>query len=122
MNTLINEKPCLVQAKQGFSVSYKNKFLYSKYNPQSTIEKLISELQIQEDSLIIINSPILFYGIDLLKNKLPNNSVIIAIEHDKKLYDFSINCEESNFKNFQNTFCNFTYFNLKSQNEIINLF
>ena len=122
MNTLINEKPCLVQAKQGFSVSYKNKFLYSKYNPQSTIEKLISELQIQEDSLIIINSPILFYGIDLLKNKLPNNSVIIAIEHDKNLYDFSINCEESNFKNFQNTFCNFNYFNLNSQNEIINLF
>ena len=122
MNTLINEKPCLVQAKQGFSVSYKNKFLYSKYNPQSTIEKLISELQIQEDSLIIINSPILFYGIDLLKNKLPNNSVIIAIEHDKNLYDFSINCEESNFKNFQNTFPNFTYFNLNSQNEIINLF
>lgn len=122
MNNLINEKPCLVQAKQGFSVSYKNKFLYSKYNPQLTIEKLVSEIQIKDGTLIIVNSPILFYGMDLLIKKLPKDSVILAIEYDKNLYDFSIDCAESNFNKTKNELSNFIYLNLKTQNEILNLF
>lgn len=122
MNNLQNEKPCLEQAKQGFSVTYKNKYLYSKYNPQQTIEKLISEFKIQENTLVIINSPVLFYGIDLLINKLPQNSIILAIEHDKNLYDFSINCSESNIKKIQNNLFNFIYLNLQTENEILTLF
>ena len=122
MSNLTNEKPCLVQAKQGFSVSYKNKFLYSKYNPQATIEKLISELTIPEGTLVIVNSPVLFYGINLLINKLSENSFILAIEHDKNLYDFSIECAESNFNKVQNEISNFIYLNLQTQNDILSLF
>ena len=122
MSNLTNEKPCLVQAKQGFSASYKNKFLYSKYNPQATIEKLISELTIPEGTLVIVNSPVLFYGIDLLINKLSENSFILAIEHDKNLYDFSIECAESNFNKVQNEISNFIYLNLQTQNDILSLF
>ena len=122
MSNLTNEKPCLVQAKQGFSVSYKNKFLYSKYNPQATIEKLISELTIPEGTLVIVNSPVLFYGINLLINKLSENSFILAIEHDKNLYDFSIECAKSNFNKVQNEISNFIYLNLQTQNDILSLF
>ena len=112
----------MVQAKQGFSVSYKNKFLYSKYNPQATIEKLISELTIPEGTLVIVNSPVLFYGINLLINKLSENSFILAIEHDKNLYDFSIECAKSNFNKVQNEISNFIYLNLQTQNDILSLF
>ena len=120
MNTTENEKPCLVEAKQGFSVSYKNKLLYSKYNPQITVEKSLENLQITEGTLILVNSPVLGYGIEILIKKLPKNSVIIAIEKDKNLFEFSKTVDKSFFyknTNLQNLF----YFNIQSEKEVIKL-
>ena len=37
MANIAQEKPCLVSTTQGFSVSYKDKLLYSKYNPSKDI-------------------------------------------------------------------------------------
>ena len=76
METIINEKPCLVEAKQGFSVSYKNKLLYSKYNPISPIEKAIENLSIPDGTLVLAFSPVLCYGLDLLLKKIQNNSFL----------------------------------------------
>lgn len=120
MNTTENEKPCLVEAKQGFSVSYKNKLLYSKYNPQITVEKSLENLQITGGTLILVNSPVLGYGIEILIKKLPKNSVIIAIEKDKNLFEFSKTVDKSFFyknTNLQNLF----YFNIQSEKEVIEL-
>ena len=88
METIINEKPCLVEAKQGFSVSYKNKLLYSKYNPISPIEKSIDNLIIQDGTLVLAFSPVLGYGLDLLISKIQKNSFLFLIENDFSLYDF----------------------------------
>ena len=68
------------------TVFYKGKFLYSKYNPQKTILKTIQDLTIFPNSIILICSPVLWYGISELLEKLPQNCKIVAVEFDEKLY------------------------------------
>ena len=75
-NTNIKEKPCVVPAKQGFSVSYNQRFLYSKYNPSKLIIDKVSELSILPGTIFLCNSAILEYGIKELCNKLPENCLI----------------------------------------------
>ncbi|MCR5606302.1 MAG: DUF115 domain-containing protein [Treponema sp.] len=84
----INEKPSLVQTSQGFSVIYKNRYLYSKYNPTRTIISTIDKLDILPNTFIIIASPVLWYGLDELISKLPDNCIIAALELDENLKDF----------------------------------
>lgn len=84
------EKPCLVDTGRGFSVSYKNRLLYSKFAPQKTILSVISDLKILPGTLFLIFSPALWYGIEPLIKKLPENCFIIAVEAEKALYDFSL--------------------------------
>ncbi len=122
METIINEKPCLVQAKQGFSVSYKNKLLYSKYNPILTIEKSIENLSIPDGTLVLGFSPVLGYGLDLLINKIQKNSFLFLIENDFSLFEFSMNCTESKLKNFDFSSSNICYKNLQTQNDIYKIF
>ena len=90
------QKPCLVQAKQGFSVSYRERFLYSKYDPQKNIINLINNLEVLEGTIFLIFSPCLFYGLEDLKNKLKNNCLIFACEKDELLYNFSKENSASN--------------------------
>ena len=122
METIINEKPCLVEAKQGFSVSYKNKLLYSKYNPISPIEKSIDNLIIQDGTLVLAFSPVLGYGLDLLIRKIQKNSFLFLIENDFSLYDFSLSCTESKIKNFDFNQSHICYKNLQTQNDIYKIF
>ena len=46
-----NEKPCLVETPQGFSVFYRNKFLYSKYAPARSICQTIEKLALLPGTL-----------------------------------------------------------------------
>ena len=95
MNNSNTSKPCLVETRQGFSVLYQNKPLYSKYAPKDSILKVIDNLQILPNTLILCFSPVLGYGLQELVNKLPESSFILALEKDKNLYDFSLHCSES---------------------------
>lgn len=96
MNTTKN-KPCLVNTGQGFSVLYDNKFLFSKYNPQRSIRRIIDSLDIRAGTLFLLCSPVLHFPITLLQNKLATCSLevqksccALLVEHDKILYDFSL--------------------------------
>ena len=100
MEEQFNKKPCVVQkieTPQGFSVSYKERFLYSKYNPSKNILNAIDALQIFPGTIILCNSPLLGYGLFELLNKLPDNCLIVLCEAEPELYEFSIN--EEYFKN-----------------------
>ncbi|MCR4953426.1 MAG: DUF115 domain-containing protein [Treponema sp.] len=90
------KKPCLVQTPQGFSVSYKERFLYSKYAPQKAILTTIEKIDILPGTLILGCSPALFYGIPELLKKIPENCFLIGCEFDKELYDFSNNILTTN--------------------------
>lgn len=85
-----NQKPCLVPAGQGFSVLYNNRYLFSKYNPVQSCERLISSLHILPGSLIVVFSPVLGYGLQSLIHKIDSDSYIIAVETDPVLFDFSL--------------------------------
>lgn len=112
-----NEKdnPHLIKTGEGFNVLntvfYKEKFLYSKYNPQKTILKTIQDLKILPNTIILICSPALWYGINELLEKLPENCKVIAAEFDSKLYELAENefskLEISKEKKLQVKFYNF---------------
>ncbi|MCR5698127.1 MAG: DUF115 domain-containing protein [Treponemataceae bacterium] len=80
----------MIEAKQGFSVLYKGRFLYSKYSPSANCLKLVENLNQVTEHLIIINSPILGYGLEELIEKIDEKCYVLAIEHDKNLHDFSL--------------------------------
>lgn len=83
------DEPCRVCIAQGFSVSYKGRFLYSKYNPSRTIEAAIENLTILPGTLIIASSPLLWLGLNSLLKKLPEDCFILGLEFDQKLHDFA---------------------------------
>ncbi len=86
---VIEEKePCLVQARQGFSVLYADRWLYSRYAPEKAICSQIESLQIQEETLVLAFSPAAGYGLDNLIAKLPESCHIVTIEHDPYLFAF----------------------------------
>ena len=93
-----DEKPLLIQTSRGFSVLYRNKYLYSKYNPQAAIIAQIASLQIPNSTLILCLSPVLGYGLKELTEKLPASSYILALEYDQMLMRFSLDhCDFSPF-------------------------
>ncbi|WP_191018017.1 6-hydroxymethylpterin diphosphokinase MptE-like protein [Treponema zioleckii] len=86
---LAQEKPCLVQTSRGFSVSYKGRFLYSKYDPAKSTIQTINSLNLLPGTLIFCVSPVLWYGLKELLKILPEESFIVAIESENELYDFA---------------------------------
>ena len=62
-------KPCLVNTSQGFSILYKEKYLYSKYNPSKAIIQKINELNILPGTIFLCFSPVLSYGLKELTEK-----------------------------------------------------
>ncbi len=86
---MINQKPCLVETTQGFSVSYKEHLLYSKYNPAKNIVKKIQDTTILPGSVILCLSPVLPHGIPELIAQLPQDCMVILCEKEDELYEFS---------------------------------
>lgn len=98
-----NETPCLLQNERGVCVLYKERYLYSKYDPSKSIKNIISNLSINPDTLILIFSPVLWHGLDDLLLKLTDNfqiqnngqtqflrgCQIAAIEYDDNLFSLS---------------------------------
>lgn len=113
MEKIIQQKPCLVQTPQGFSVSYKNKFLYSKYAPQKLILQTIEKLQILPGTIVLCFSPVLTYGLKELSKKLPENCIMLGCELDENLKEF-INNHNEDFKNIPK-------FTFLTKDEIFNL-
>lgn len=82
------KKPCLVPTSQGFSVSYNDKFLYSKYSPSKAILQQIDSLQILPGTLFLCYSPCLGYGLNELLAKLQDGCFCLLCEIDPELLEF----------------------------------
>lgn len=85
-----DEKPELIAASSGFSVFYKNKYLYSRYAPQKSIVNVIERTTIPPETLILCMSPVLGYGLRELLKKIPASSFAAAIEYDENLMELSL--------------------------------
>ena len=113
MNTLLNE-PCLINTSQGFCVLYKEKYLYSKYNPSKNIKTIVQNLEILPGTLILAFSPLLCYGLEELIQKLPKDSQVLAVEFDENLLSFSKKYIQNLCEKYKNNF------HLLSKNDILN--
>lgn len=92
------EKPLLIQTARGFSVLYRNKYLYSKYHPEQALLAQVEGVQIPDSALLLCFSPVLGYGLKELAEKLPASSYILAVECDQMLMRFSLDhCDFSFF-------------------------
>ncbi len=87
--------PYLIKAvkEDSYTVFYHNTLLYDKANPQDKINQKIRQQEIKPDTLIIIPSPLLFYGIEELYGSLPAGCKILCIEFDINLYNLKDNPE-----------------------------
>lgn len=83
------EKPCLVETSQGFSVSYKNRFLYSKYAPKRAITQAVESMAFLPNTLILCVSPLLWYGLNEILAKAGDGCMILGIETDIELFELA---------------------------------
>ena len=83
------ESPRLVETGRGLSVlntvEYQGRFLYSKYNPAAAVSAFIQRTVFLPETLVIICSPVLWYGLTDLLDKAKSCSVM-ALEADPKLF------------------------------------
>ena len=122
MENIIDRKPCLVTAAQGFSVSYNNKLLYSKYSPDKAILQTVMSLNLLPGTLILCLSPVLPYGLFELIQKLPQNCLLLGIEADSELLEFIKTSEsESTIKAEWQKINETGKFTMLSKEEILNL-
>lgn len=84
-----NDFPCLEQARQGNTVTFQNKYLYSRYNPTKEILRDIENRTFLPGTLVLCFSPCLCYGVKELLDKLPENCIALGIEVDGKLHEFT---------------------------------
>jgi len=97
LDNLDIKKPCVVETPQGFSVSYNEHLLYSKYSPSKTILNSISQLELLPGTIILCFSPVLPYGLNELNSKLPENCLLVLCEADSNLYTFAKETYKSDF-------------------------
>lgn len=115
MDTDQLEKPLLTPTSRGFSVLYRGKYLYSKYNPPQAINRYIEQLEITDSTLFLCFSPILPYGLNTLLEKLPESAYVLAVECDQALMRLSLdNGERSVFAHQQ-----FSYIRTDAVSEVI---
>lgn len=79
--------PALEKSAGGYTVYYKNTYLYDRYNPVSKIIKKIEKIEIKENTLIVVPSPLLYYGVDYLSRKIHHSCRILCIERDPLLFN-----------------------------------
>lgn len=80
-----DEKPLLSDTGKGFSVFYKERFLYSKRQPSRAMDCLVESLAIQKKTLVLFVSPVLGYGLKEIIAKLPEDSFLMILEADGEL-------------------------------------
>ena len=76
----------LVEEPHRPNISFNGRLLYSS---SSTPEKRAEGLPQTSQTLYIITSPLLFYGVDNLLECIDDSSKIIAVEYDTDLYEFT---------------------------------
>lgn len=70
---------------RGHTLIYQNRYLYSKRSPAARPETIAGSASIEPRSLVILPSPLLFYGVDELVSRSPEDCHILCVEIDQKL-------------------------------------
>ncbi len=81
------ERPLLVDTGRGLSLKYGQLWLYSSRNPVFQAAETVRNTKIEADTLYLIPSPCLGYGIRELLDAIPKSSAVLCIEAEPALYD-----------------------------------
>jgi hypothetical protein len=84
--------PRLIQARRGFSVSYKGKTLLSCLDPPGQADRLVAAQKILDRTLYFCPSPLYGYGLDRLLERLKQeapNSAVLCVETEAPLLALS---------------------------------
>jgi hypothetical protein len=85
--------PRLVQTGRGFSVFYRGKTLLSRFDPvKQACRAAQAALPLAENTLYLLPSPLLGYGIPIILQNLPESSCLLCIEADAALAALSRDC------------------------------
>lgn len=81
------DEPSLERAESGdgHSVYYAGRQFYSPDTPIATAKERARRQQLPANSLVLVDSPLLGYGLDELLARISGRSWIIAVERDQKL-------------------------------------
>jgi len=78
--------PQLIDSGKGSTtIFYNNRYLYPSRAPREGAERRAERFTIKPQTLAVVCSPLLLYGVDILLKKLPVDSHILAIETDQRL-------------------------------------
>ncbi|MCK5200086.1 MAG: DUF115 domain-containing protein [Spirochaetales bacterium] len=86
-----NNDPLLIDTGRGFSILYRERYLYSNTDPEKRAIMRAEKTVLQNSTLYILTSPLLFYGITEIISRLPDDSHIICFELSKNLLNLSNN-------------------------------
>ena len=81
--------PVLADTGNGFSVFYRNRFLYSRRFPAKHPEETAAAADILPGTLVLLFSPLLGYGVRTLLQHVPDGVFVLAVEHDAALFQLS---------------------------------
>ncbi len=84
------EAPLLADTGRGLTVFYRNRHLYSADSPVAGAERRAAAIPILPHTLVLIPSPVLFYGVPALLDRLPEACHVLAIEADQRLMALSM--------------------------------
>ncbi len=78
--------PRIVTAPNGeMNIQIGSKTLYSRYNPRGSSERIVNQIEILNRTIYMIPSPLLGYGIKDLLDRIPEDSLVLAIEAEQDL-------------------------------------
>jgi len=72
-------------ARGGFSVEYRGRALYSRVAPREGPERTARELEPNPDTLYVVPSPLLGYGLSILLDRIPASCAVLALEAEPQL-------------------------------------
>jgi hypothetical protein len=84
------EIPRELPASRGFSVFYRGKSLLSRIDPVALAERTAGEVPAKDRTLYFCPSPLYGYGLDVLLERLGENSAVLCVEEDEQLFDLSL--------------------------------
>ena len=80
-----HDLPRLLSGDGGLQVKYRGKNLYSAVDPIASAEHKARSVNIPPESIVIVPSPLLGYGLQALVDRLPVSSHVICVEVDESL-------------------------------------
>ncbi len=83
-------KPLLVETGRGFSLYWRERWLYSRYDPLRNPLAAVRGCTLREQTLYLIPSPCLCHGIEELLSLLPASSAVLCVETMEELMAVAI--------------------------------